>query len=114
MSSVEDSAHGSVSLEEKSAHRSSGSAHRSGADGEEAVTETIAVPVGLLAPVIEETSSSWWRFRRRHTMTMRGHRYGGERVMRFFTRRGLQRAHDAYIEAHRRVYRYWYSDIPIT
>lgn len=103
MSSVEDSA-----------HRSPGSAHRSSAGGEDAVTETIAVAQLLLAPVIEEISAAWWEIRRRYTMTVRGHRPGRERVMRFFTRRGLQRAHEAYIEAHRRVYRYWYSDVPIT
>ena len=114
MSSVEDSAHGSVCLEEKSAHRSSDSAHRSEAGGRNEVTETQSVPQILLAPVIGEISAAWWEFRRRYVMTVRGHRPGRERVMRFFTRRGLQRAHDAYIEAHRRVYRYWYSNIPIT
>lgn len=118
MSSVKESAHRSVSNEDNSAHRSLGSAHRSETPspwphGLE-TTETISVPHSLLAPVIGEISTAWWELRRRYTMTVRGHRPGRERVMRFFTRRGLQRAHDAYLEAHRRVYRYWYSDVPIT
>ena len=110
MTSVEDA----VSTVDTSAHRSSDSAHRSAAGGRNEVTETIAVSQILLAPVIGEISAAWWEFRRRYVMTVRGHRPGRERVMRFFTRRGLERAHDAYIEAHRRVYRYWYSNIPIT
>lgn len=113
MSSVEDSAHGSVSILDDSAHRSSESAHRSAAGC--GVTETLSVPQSLLAPVIEEISTAWWRLRRRYVMTVQGHRHDGRvRVMRFFTKRGLRRAHEAYLEAHRRVYRYWYSDIPIT
>jgi len=112
VSSVENSAHGSVCLEEKSAHRSSDSAHRSEAGGRNEVTATIAVPVGLLAPVIEETSTAWWEFRRRYTMTVRGHRPGRERVMRFFTRRGLKRAHNAYLDAHARIYRFCYPAAP--
>ena len=112
MSSVEDSAHGSVSTLEHSAHRSSESAHRSAAGGE--VEKTLAVEKILLAPVIEETSTAWWTLRRRHVMTVRGHRPGRTRVRRFFTRRGLERAHAAYLAAHRRVYRYWYSHVPIT
>lgn len=69
----------------------------------------------LLAPVIEEISAAWWELRRRYTMTVRGHREDArDRVMRFFTRRGLKRAHDAYLEAHRRVYQFWYSGIPIS
>jgi len=98
-----------VSSEENSAHRSNETSPQVSD-----TTKTIAVEQRLLAPVIEEISAAWWELRRRYTMTVRGHRPGRERVMRFFTRRGLQRAHDAYIEAHRRVYRYWYSNIPIT
>lgn len=114
MSSVEDSAHGSVSVLQNSAHRSSGSAHGSSAGGADEVTETMSVPQTLLAPVIGEISAAWWEFRRRHTLTVRGHCPGRTRVRRFFTRRGLERAHAAYLAAHRRVYRYWYSDVPIT
>lgn len=110
MTSVEDA----VSTMDNSAHRSSDSAHRSEAGGRNETTETLSVPQILMAPVIGEISAAWWELRRRYTMTVRGHRPERERVMRFFTRRGLKRAHKAYIEAHRRVYQYWYSDIPIT
>jgi len=99
-----------VSSEENSAHRSNETSPQVSD-----TTKTIAVEQRLLAPVIEEISAAWWELRRRYTMTVRGHRLGTrDRTLRFFTRRGLERAHQAYLDAHRRVYRYWYQDIPIT
>ena len=109
MLSVEDLG----SAQENSAHRSSESAHRSAAGGE--VTETIAVSQTLLAPVLGEISAAWWGLRKRYTMTSRSRRYGeSERVMRFFTRKGRDRAMRAYLDAHRRVYRYYSAHVPIT
>ena len=91
------------------------SAHRSSSPQVSDSESTQAFPAGLLAPVLGEISAAWWELRRRYTMVSRSRRYGErERVKRFFTRKGRDRAMRAYLEAHRRVYRYWYSDVPIT
>ena len=105
-----------MSSVEESAHRSSDSAHRSGPGGDEAVTNTVTIPLLMLAPVLGEIAAAWWQMiLPRYTMHVRGHRLGERvRVLRFYTRRGRDRAMHAYLDAHRRVYRYWHSGIPIT
>jgi hypothetical protein len=74
------------------------------------ITETMKVAAIELAPVFADLDAQWWELQKRFTLTMRGHRPDSPvRVMRFYTRRARTRAMNRYLDAHRRVYGWFFS-----